>query len=416
MGDLLSYTLEIGMMMLPLWILYRLLMSRTTFYRFNRFTILFIYAISLISPFIRLSFGEQSLAVVELMPIEWVVTESVEVQDGSISILSVLLNVYIVGFVLSASYFLISLLRLSILILKSKKIKCDGYIIAIHENNNLVPFSWCRWIIMNEDDYKGDVDVVLMHELAHLRKLHCVDLIFAQLVVILNWYNPIVWILRDELQVVHEYEADKVVLDSGVNPMDYQLLLIKKTVGARFASIANSLNHNSLKKRITMMLSKKTNGRARMRALALVPAVALVLVGVKTPMVASTLGAVSSASVQVYGDKDSENLEKEQVFKAAEQMPQFPGGYVALNNFLAQNLRYPEKAMSNKTEGTVVVQFEVMKTGKIGNVKVVRKVDAELEAEAVRVVKSMPDFIPGKINGNPVNVMYTLPIMFKLPK
>lgn len=416
MGELLSYTLGVGMMMLPLWILYRVLLSRTTFYRFNRITLLLIYFISLITPFIQLSFGEQSMAVIELLPIEWVVAENEDVYENTISIMSVILSVYFIGLVLFSIVFAVSLLRLAVLILRSEKIKYEGYTIVIHDKRKLVPFSWGKWIIISDEEYEDNIDIVLLHELAHLRKLHCVDLIFAQMVVILNWYNPIVWILRDELQVVHEYEADKVVLDSGVNLMDYQMLLIKKTVGARFASIANSLNHNSLKKRITMMLSKKTNGRARMRALALVPAVALVLVGVKTPMVASTLGAVSSASVQAYGDKDSENLEKEQVFKAAEQMPQFPGGYVALNNFLAQNLRYPEKAMSNKTEGTVVVQFEVMKTGKIGNVKVVRKVDAELEAEAVRVVKSMPDFIPGKINGKPVNVIYTLPIMFKLPK
>lgn len=416
MGELLSYTLGVGMMMLPLWILYRVLLSRTTFYRFNRITLLLIYFISLITPFIQLSFGEQSMAVIELLPIEWVVAENEDVYENTISIMSVILSVYFIGLVLFSIVFAVSLLRLAVLILRSEKIKYEGYTIVIHDKRKLVPFPWGKWIIISDEEYEDNIDIVLLHELAHLRKLHCVDLIFAQMVVILNWYNPIVWILRDELQVVHEYEADKVVLDSGVNPMDYQMLLIKKTVGARFASIANSLNHNSLKKRITMMLSKKTNGRARMRALALVPAVALVLVGVKTPMVASTLGAVSSASVQAYGDKDSENLEKEQVFKAAEQMPQFPGGYVALNNFLAQNLRYPEKAMSNKTEGTVVVQFEVMKTGKIGNVKVVRKVDAELEAEAVRVVKSMPDFIPGKINGKPVNVIYTLPIMFKLPK
>ncbi len=416
MGELLSYTLGVGMMMLPLWILYRVLLSRTTFYRFNRITLLSIYFISLIAPFIQLSFGEQSMAVIELLPIEWVVAENVDVQENTISIMSVILSAYFIGLMLFSIVFAVSLLRLAVLIFRSKKIKYEGYTIVIHDKRKLVPFSWGKWIIISDEEYEENNDIVLRHELAHLRNLHSLDLIFAQIIVVFNWYNPIAWILRDELQIIHEYEADKSVLDSGINHEDYQMLLIKKTVGARFASIANSLNHNSLKKRITMILSKKSNGRARMRALALVPAVALVLVGVKTPLVASTLGVVSSATTQVYDDKDTEKLEKEQVFKAAEQMPQFPGGYAALNNFLAQNLRYPEKAMSNNIEGAVVVQFEVLKTGKIGNVKVVRKVDAELDAEAMRVIKSMPDFIPGKINGKPVNVLYSLPIMFKLPK
>ncbi len=416
MGEMLSYTLGVGMMMLPLWILYRVLMSRTTFYRFNRITLLSIYFISLIAPFIQLSFGEQSMAVIELMPIEWVVAENVEVQENSISIISIILNIYIIGVILSSIVFVISLLRLSVLILKSKKFKYEGYTIVVHDNGKLVPFSWGKWIMINKTEYEDDNDVVLMHELAHLRKCHSFDLILVQLVIIINWYNPIAWILRDELQVVHEYEADEAVLNSGVKPVEYQMLLIKKTVGARFASIANSLNHNSLKKRITMMLSKKSNGRARMRALALVPAVALVLVGVKTPMVASTLSAVSSATTQVYDDKDTEKLEKEKVYTAAEVMPQYPGGETEMRKFLAQNLRYPENAKSNKVEGIVVAQFEVLKTGKIGDVRVVKGADAELEAEAIRVIKSMPDFIPGKMNGQPVNVLYTLPVMFSLPK
>ncbi len=106
--------------------------------------------------------------------------------------------------------------------------------------------------------------------------------------------------------------------------------------------------------------------------------------------------------------------EPEQVFTAVEQMPTFPGGDAELMKYLSSHINYPPMAMENNIQGRVIVQFVVTKTGKVGEVKVVRSVDRDLDREAVRVVKSLPDFIPGKMNGQPVNVWYTLPVTFKL--
>ena len=106
--------------------------------------------------------------------------------------------------------------------------------------------------------------------------------------------------------------------------------------------------------------------------------------------------------------------EKEEVFRAVEQMPQFPGGDGELMKFLRDNIVYPAMAQENNVQGKVIVQFVVTKTGAIGEVKVVRSVDRDLDKEAIRVVKSLPKFIPGKMNGQAVNVWYTLPVTFKL--
>ena len=106
--------------------------------------------------------------------------------------------------------------------------------------------------------------------------------------------------------------------------------------------------------------------------------------------------------------------EKEKVFVAVEQMPQFPGGDAELMKFLSKNIKYPTMAMENNIQGRVVVQFVVTKTGAIGEVKVIRSVDRDLDREAIRVCKSLPNFIPGKMNGQAVNVWYTLPVNFKL--
>lgn len=106
--------------------------------------------------------------------------------------------------------------------------------------------------------------------------------------------------------------------------------------------------------------------------------------------------------------------EPEKVFTAVEQMPQFPGGDAELMKFLSKNIKYPTMAMENNIQGRVVVQFVVTKTGAIGEVKVVRSVDRDLDREAIRVCKSLPRFTPGKMNGQAVNVWYTLPVNFKL--
>lgn len=105
---------------------------------------------------------------------------------------------------------------------------------------------------------------------------------------------------------------------------------------------------------------------------------------------------------------------KEEIFRSVEQMPQFPGGEAALMKYLQSHINYPPMAAENNVQGRVVVQFVVDKTGKVGEVKVVRSVDKDLDREAVRVCKSLPKFTPGRQNGQAVSVWYTLPVTFKL--
>ena len=102
------------------------------------------------------------------------------------------------------------------------------------------------------------------------------------------------------------------------------------------------------------------------------------------------------------------------VFDTVEQNPVFPGGLAALMQYVASHIKYPAIARENYIQGRVTVQFVVTKTGSVGQVKVVRGKDPELDKEAVRVVKSLPKFTPGMMNGHPVNVWYTLPITFKV--
>ena len=117
---------------------------------------------------------------------------------------------------------------------------------------------------------------------------------------------------------------------------------------------------------------------------------------------------------EVIAQPEPPKAEENKIFEVVEQMPAFPGGDAELMKYLSSHINYPPMAMENNIQGRVIVQFVVTKTGKVGEVRVVRGVDRDLDNEAVRVVKSLPDFIPGKMNGQAVNVWYTLPVTFKL--
>lgn len=131
----------------------------------------------------------------------------------------------------------------------------NGICLVVHRRK-LAPFSWMRYIVISETDLKESGRHILVHEMAHIHYRHSWDLLLTEACAWLQWFNPAIWLLKQELQNIHEYEADEEVLRQGINAKEYQMLLIKKAVGARLYSIANSFNHSSLKKRITMMIRK----------------------------------------------------------------------------------------------------------------------------------------------------------------
>jgi TonB family protein len=225
------------------------------------------------------------------------------------------------------------------------------------------------------------------------------------------------------MKQIHEYEADQAVLNNGIDARQYQLLLIKKSVGDQLFSMANNFNYQSLKKRIRMMTIKKSSRWKTLRALAVVPVIALALLAFANPEMntAPVAGqmentgsevAPATKAVQVTDDQQTGKDKESRIYHSVEQMPRFPGGEAALMRYLQENIQYPAEAAKNNIQGRVIVQFVVEKDGHIGEVKVVRPVSEELDAEAVRVIKTLPDFEPGRQNGEAVAVWYTVPVSF----
>ena len=404
---LLIYQIKVGICLIAFYLLWKLLLSRETFHRFNRVALLAVMALALVLPWISLSLEASTPIAQRMVLLEGlIVTPSNAVThqaSPSWSVTGVASALYFIGMAMALVWQLIGLWNLRRQLKKGRTESLPGGITLHVLPGEIAPFSYFKHIVINEQDYHDNPREILIHEHAHIALRHSLDVVFTSLVTLFQWWNPAAWLLCRELRQVHEYEADEAVLNENVDVKQYQLLLIRKSVGDQLFSMANSFNYQSLKKRIRMMTIKKSSQWKQLRALAVVPVIALALLAFANP----SNGAASVAANET-------PAQDHKVYETVEQMPEFPGGMEAMIDFLSKNVNYPEIAAKNQIQGKVFVQFVVDKTGQIGDVKVVRPVNDELDAEAIRVVKSMPNFIPGRQDGKAVSVYYTLPIIFKL--
>ncbi len=292
MGAFLFYLLKSGCCLVVFYIFFKLLMSRSTFFRFNRITLLVGLLGCTLLPLIELTTTEETFLHTPLYAIHEILqsTESVilnpeQVEDPilipeknpeirSLNWVPVTLAfIYGMGTLATFIWLSISTCRLIQLIRTSEKKRFGNYVLVIPQQPT-ASFSWGRYIVISAVDYSQQSEEILLHETMHLRNHHTLDLLFMQIFLLVHWFNPVVWLLKRELQEIHEFEADNGVINTGVDATKYQLLLVKKAVGTRLYSMANGFNHSKLKKRITMMLKERTNRWARLKLLLAVPVMA----------------------------------------------------------------------------------------------------------------------------------------------
>ncbi len=446
---LLIYQIKVGLCLIVFYLLWKLLLSRETFHRFNRVALLVVMVLALVLPWIRLSLD----ATVQVAKPMVVLEDLLVTPDGaaaaqqtsfSWSVMDFATLAYFIGVAMALAWFLHSHWSLYRLLKQGRRESLPGGITLHVVPGDQSPFSYFKHIVISEQDYRDNPHEILTHEQAHIGLRHSWDVLFMSVVTMFQWWNPAVWLLGRELRLVHEYEADEAVLNQGINAKQYQLLLIRKSVGDKLFSMANNFNYQSLKKRIRMMSMNKSSRWNRLRALAVVPVIALALLAFannKSVAAVVTAGVqqdnavqseiqspesvqVEAATQPVEAEAVEMNTEEQtpvetepqskKVYNSVEQMPEFPGGAAAMMRYLQENIKYPPEAAKNNIEGRVIVQFVIDETGQVGEVKVVRPVSEELDAEAVRVVKTFPKFEPGRQDGEAVSVWYTLPVMFKI--
>lgn len=437
MGTLTAYSMSVAIILVLEYIVYKSLLANATFYRFNRMVLLSCYAIALLAipagHFVAGLFSSTGTAAAGGVTLGAVSAVALDAPDGNeTDIWHAIPLIYIAGMAIVTALTVYSYARMFRIIHRGEKRSINGAVIVIAETT-VSPFSWGRYLVVSSAD--ADNSLIIEHELTHIRNRHSIDLIFAQLFIIFNWFNPVAYLMRRELSAVHEYDVDRRILSSGIKASDYQMLLIRKTVGPGFQSIANSLNHSQLKNRLTMMMKSKSSRVRHLCAAALLPAAVLAVAMTDFPAVASTIKHVAEVSY----DKVTENYapaqevdalpsesvadetatKKSEPYRSVESLPQYPGGERAMLQALMNELKYPENLAEKDIKGRVVVKFTVTKEGTIDNIEIVRSAGNDaLDAEAVRALKAAlsEKWTPGTVGGEPVDCYYTLPVMFNTKK
>ena len=467
------YSLKVSVFLIAFYLMFKSLMSRETLHRANRFLILGTMVLSFALPFCHLTVSADSPAVVSRSVSQSVVMlEEVIVGGGtaarSIDWRTVAVMAFYAGIVACFVRMIVSIIGVLRIVRRGQRQQLDDGSVLVVVDGEQAPFSWVKYIIISRKDHDENLEQVLTHEQAHIRYRHSIDLLVCDVLCCLQWFNPAMWLLRQELCAIHEYEADKAVLDSGVNAKQYQILLIKKAAGGKWYSIANSLNHSKLKYRITMMSRKKSSGWTLVKALYVLPIAAfaaiafancskteskfnnnltdlltdeqyqqLVDVARENGFQSGEIPFVGKNGELIYLylhpdgtltqiTKDEPKMEKaaedynvepnfsEDIFLVVEEMPEFPGGDLEMRKFIAEHVQYPEEAKEAKICGRVFVQFVVNKEGNVENVGIARGVDPFIDKAAMDAVKSMPQWKPGKQKGQNVKVGFVVPINFQL--
>ena len=282
MGAFFVYIVKSAVCLAVFYLFYRLLLSRETFHRFNRIALLGILILSCAIPFVEVTMKEPMEVSQQLLTWEELLlmaslnrTATIETApESAIMWREALLMVYLLGIVFFFLRNVWSLTRMLRLIKGSTLVRQENGITLITHQKEIAPFSWMKFVVISEKDLKENGEEILTHEYAHIRKRHSIDLLIADICIFFQWFNPASWLLKQELQNIHEFEADESVIAQGIDAKKYQLLLIKKAVGTRLYSMANGFNHSKLKKRITMMLKERTNRWARLKLLLAVPVMA----------------------------------------------------------------------------------------------------------------------------------------------
>ena len=459
MSAFLFYVLKSSLVLTFLVPLFMAFMSRETFHRINRFVLLAIMLLAFVlpavnlgveSPFARFVAIMQDSAVpttagTDVAPTEVLVGElDVAALGGATQVVSTAssgpFDWLLMAFVVYMSGVGVLLVRQVVvymqmfrLLLASRAVDASHYgaqgiRLRVHSGKEK-PFSWFRWVVLGEDDMQDGAREILTHGAAHVAAGHSWDIVFADAVIILQWFNPLAWIAKSVLKDIHEFEADEAVINSGVNAKQYQLLIIKKAVGARLYSIANSFNHSLTKKRITMMCKEKSKKWRCAKALYILPVAAVAALSFSTvenanaveTELASKVNEIAMNGASVSGEisagtpviPETAVAADTVVYQVCEQQPEFPGGGSAMVKFLAENIKYPADAMEAGKGGKVFVQFVVRRDGSVNDVVIMKSSGTpSLDNEALRVVKSMPKWKPGMQRGEAVNVRFMIPVAF----
>ena len=362
MWDFIVYLGESAISLAVLYLLYKATMSYETLHRLNRVVLLGVVVLAAVLPLCEIKIIEE----VELLPladVEGDVAMVSVVEDTAFDYVAWLKSLVVALFCLGAAFMVVRLVVSQLSVWRmtrsgARRELGEGVVLTVVDKL-ATPFSWFRNVVVAKSDAEQDLDLILEHELAHVRLHHSWDVLAVDIALCVWWFNPALWLLRRELQSLHEYQADDAVLRKGIDAKTYQILLIKRAVGSRLHSVANCLNHSNLKNRITMMCKKTSSRWSAAKLLLILPLVALSLAATAT-----------TVYVPKEQNKGNENFVETQIATAdgdenSKSNNLYPMTKSELRGYLLQNLQNKQNLV-----GLIYADVKVLPDGKVVVAKV----------------------------------------------
>ena len=443
MNPLLLYMIKVALSLTAFYIVYLVFLRRDTMYERNRFFILLSFLTSLILPFIIIEtrqpvdiqfFGKDLSGVILNGTYE--PPSIVTGEHPFISWSRIIITAYFAGIIVFGIKLLAEILSLLVLITRQKN--GEDNIIWL-KTRNTSGFSAFGYIFIYSGSPKHEIEEIVRHEQNHLDRYHFLDIIFLEVIKVIQWFNPFIYMFDRSLREVHEFQADEECLNSGIAVQKYQGIILNQIFRTSIFNVSNSFSNPTLiKKRMIMMTKKRSKSLANLKILLVLPVLFLLLLSFSTcaTIKKSEVTMTESAPplppppppLPVSTNDEDKKMEairapneptgsrEPEPFVVVEEMPMFEGGESALLSYVAENIVYPESARNAGITGRVIIRFCVTETGGIDLVSVLKGVDPVLDAEAVRVISGLPQFKPGRQGGIAVPVWYMVPVTFALDK
>jgi len=447
MSNFIQYLLQSSASLAAFYLVYRFLLRQETFFKLNRVYLLMATLLSILLPLLKpdlYTLRTVQPLIYYLDPV--IITPDRILHTASLQQFNWLEAagiVYFTGLIIFGARFISRCFYMLILVKRNGMIRREGLNLVVMKKS-CSPFSFLNFVFLDKDAVRsGDLHTILLHEKEHIRQLHSMDLILSEIVKMIQWFNPFAWRISRSLKSVHEFLADKGVLRSGVDTVEYRQILVTRAIGKEVFAMSNSFNVSLIKTRIIMMTKSRSKNWAGLKVFFALPAVftvlfffssgSLTLLSGQNQASDKTTGKVQEKKgspaadtlhkVKEQGENDKalrnsseSKMGANGVYVVVEKMPEFTGGLSEMYKFLMANIKYPEDAKAKGMQGRVFVNFIVRKDGSITNAKVIRGFFTSCDAEALRVVKMMPKWVPGVQNGKKVDVEFNLPIKFALDK
>lgn len=383
MEAFLLYLLRSGLYIGIFYAFFLLVMRKTTFFRLNRILLLAGTAVCMLLPLLKVRTIEMLVSVGRLQAVaggETAADGAVEASATTWALPAAV--IFLAGCVAVLVSVIVSSVRMYRIVNSGERKVIDNYRTVISDTCKS-SFSFGRLIVVGRQDLEEN-PAVFTHEKMHVKCRHYLDLFIFTPVQILYWWNPLVWITRTELCLLHEFEADEGVIAQGIEARQYQLLLVRKAVGDERFLLASGFKHSKLKNRIAMMLNEGTSRSRCWSYLAVLPCLA----------------------VAVFACNPANVLEGPEQVKDVQEF----------SLYVNQVLDYPKQSMDAGIQGRVALSFEVDADGSISNIKVIKGVHPDLDSEALRAVsecaKQLKLRLPERMNGKKVHFMF--PVIFQL--